>query len=475
MTVIIMNNAAYHNTGITDNLFLAYKILIRPIQTYPVLFSQFESIVLLSMINSKTQSAAEAVKAIRSGNRVFIHGSAAAPVHIIEALQKRHAELKQVELVSITTLGNIDFNDPVYRDSFFINSLFVSENSRKVVNSAHGDYVPVFLSEIPKLFRDNILPIDVAIVTVSLPDAHGYCSLGTSVDIARSAVDSAAYVIAQVNAHMPRTHGDGFIHVTAIDALVYHDAPLPELDYSSKSNEAIKMIGRNIAALIEDGATLQLGIGAIPDQVLKNLTGHRSLGLHTEMLSDGVIPLIENGVIDNSRKKLNRGKSVTGFMAGTKKLYDFVDDNPAIRVMDISYVNDTSIIRQNPKVSAINSAIEIDLTGQVCSDSLGTYQYSGIGGQMDFIRGASLSNGGKPIIALPSVTSKNISRIAAFLNNGAGVVTTRGNVHWVVTEFGAVNLFGKNLKQRARALIGIAHPDHQEQLQKAFYERFKTE
>ena len=426
------------------------------------------------MIHLKTRTAADAVKAIRSGNRVFIHGSAATPVHLVEALQKRHAELKQVELVSITTLGHIDFNDPRYRDSFFINSLFVSENSRKAVNSEHGDYVPVFLSEIPKLFTDKILPIDVAMVTVSLPDAHGYCSLGTSVDIARSAVDTAAYVIAQVNGHMPRTHGDGFIHMDKINALVRHDEPLPEIDYSSKSNDTIKKIGHNITTLIEDGATLQLGIGAIPDQVLKNLTHHRSLGLHTEMLSDGVIPLIENGVIDNSKKELNRGKSVTGFLAGTKKLYDFVNDNPAIRVMDISYVNDTSIIRQNPKVAAINSAIEIDLTGQVCSDSMGTYQYSGIGGQMDFIRGASLSNGGKPIIALPSVTSNNISRIVPFLNEGAGVVTTRGHVHWVVTEFGVVNLFGKNLKQRGRALIGIAHPDHREGLERVFYERYKT-
>jgi len=426
------------------------------------------------MINLKTQTAADAVKAIRSGNRVFIHGSAATPVHLIEALQKRHAELKQVELVSITTLGQIDFNDPTYRDSFFINSLFVSENSRKVANSEHGDYVPVFLSEIPKLFTDKILPIDVAMVTVSLPDAHGYCSLGTSVDIARSAVDTAAYVIAQVNGHMPRTHGDGFIHIDKINALVRHDEPLPEIDYSSRSNNTIKKIGHNITTLIEDGATLQLGIGAIPDQVLKNLTNHRAIGLHTEMFSDGVIPLIENGIIDNSKKRINRGRSVTGFLAGTKKLYDFVNDNPAIRVMDISYVNDTSVIRQNPKVTAINSAIEIDLTGQVCSDSMGTYQYSGIGGQMDFIRGASLSNGGKPIIALPSVPSKNISRIVPFLNEGAGVVTTRGHVHWVVTEFGVVNLFGKNLKQRGIALIGIAHPDHREMLERTFYERYKT-
>jgi acyl-CoA hydrolase len=426
------------------------------------------------MEDHKTISAEEAVKIIRSGDRVFIHGSAATPVHIVEALQKRHAELNNVELVSITTLGHIEFNNPLYKNSFFINSLFVSETTRSVVNSDHGDYVPIFLSQIPQLFKKNILPLDVAIVQVSPPDAHGYCSLGTSVDIARAAVDTARHVIAQVNSRMPRTHGDGFIHVNKINSLVRHDAELPEVDYGSKSNDQVVHIGHNIASLVEDGATLQLGIGAIPDQVLRNLMNHKSLGLHTEMLSDGVIPLIEKGIIDNSFKKLNVGRSVTSFMSGTRKLFDFVNDNPAIRVMDISYVNDTSVISQNPKVAAINSAIEIDLTGQVCADSFGTYQYSGIGGQMDFIRGASLSEGGKPIIALPSVTSKGLSRIVPFLKEGAGVVTTRGHVHWVVTEYGIVNLFGKNLKQRGRELIKIAHPDHRESLEKSFYSRFKT-
>jgi len=426
------------------------------------------------MEDRKNISADEGVKIIQSGDRVFIHGSAATPAYILEALQKRHAELRNVELVSITTLGNINFNNPVYKDSFFINSLFVSETTRAVVNSDHGDYVPIFLSQIPQLFKEGILPLDVAIVQVSPPDAHGYCSLGTSVDIARAAVDVAPHVIAQVNSKMPRTHGDGFIHVNKINSMVWHDADLPEVDYSARSNDSVIKIGRNVASLIEDGATLQLGIGAIPDQVLINLINHKNLGIHTEMLSDGVIPLIQKGTIDNSRKKLNMGRSVTGFMAGTKKLYDFVHDNPGIRVMDISYVNDTSIIRQNPKATAINSAIEIDLTGQVCADSFGTYQYSGIGGQMDFIRGASLSEGGKPIIALPSITSKGLSRVVPFLKEGAGVVTTRGHVHWVITEYGIVNLFGKNLKQRGRELIGIAHPDHRESLEKAFYNRFKA-
>lgn len=420
----------------------------------------------------KYTSAEEAVKVVRSGSRVFIHGGAATPVHLINALLQRKHELRDVELVSITTLGKIDFDDPTLAGSFFCNSLFVSSTTRSVVNSENGDYVPIFLSEIPQLFRKNILPVNVALIQVSEPDRHGFCTLGTSVDVALSAVQAAQYIIAQVNPKMPRTHGDGFIHVNELDALVYHESELPEVDYSSKVNSVITQIGRNVASLVEDGATLQMGIGSIPDQVLKNLTEHKHLGIHTEMLSDGVIPLIETGVIDNSQKKLDAGRSVTGFMVGTRKLYDFVNDNPTIRVMDISYVNDTSIIRRNPRVTAINSAIEIDLTGQVCADSIGTYQFSGIGGQMDFIRGASLSEGGKPIIALPSTTSQGSSRIVPFLKEGAGVVTTRGHVHWVVTEFGIVDLFGKSLKQRAKALIELAHPAHREMLERAYHERF---
>ncbi len=424
--------------------------------------------------NKRFISASEAVQCIQSGNRVFLHGSAATPVTLIEAMQSRHAALKDVELVSITNLGNVDFNKPEYRKSFFFNSLFVSANTRAVANSSDGDYVPIFLSEIPQLFRKSILPIDVALVQVSPPDVHGYCSLGTSVDIARSAVDTAKIVVAQVNPKMPRTHGEGFLHISKINALVWDESSLPEVDYSQKVSSSVEKIGRHVASLVDDGACLQMGIGVIPDQVLKNLVNHKNLGLHTEMLSDGVIPLLEKGVINNSLKKLNIGRSVTGFLVGTRKLYDFVHDNPSIRVMDISYVNDTSNIRKNPRATAINSAIEIDLTGQVCADSIGTYQFSGIGGQMDFMRGASLAENGKPIIALPSVTSKGISRIVPFLKEGAGVVTTRGHVHWVVTEFGIVDLFGKNLKQRAKALISIAHPDHREVLEKAFHSRFKS-
>ncbi|MFT3946847.1 MAG: acetyl-CoA hydrolase/transferase C-terminal domain-containing protein [Agriterribacter sp.] len=425
-------------------------------------------------MNYNYVSAEEAVKIVKSGDRIFIHGSAATPVQLVQALQKRHLELKEVELVSITNIGPLDFNHPDYRKSFFFNSLFVSANTRAVANSEAGDYVPIFLSQIPQLFRKNILPVDVALIHVSPPDKHGYCSLGTSVDIAVAAVETAKHVIAQVNPNMPRTLGDGIVHVNDIDTLVFCDTQLPEVNYASGSSDVSEQIGRNVASLIEDGATLQMGIGTIPDQVLKNLHNHKDLGIHTEMFSDGVIPLIEKAVINNSKKKINTGLSVTSFLLGTRLLYDFADNNPSVLVMDISYVNDTRIIRQNPKATAINSAIEIDLTGQVCADSIGTYQYSGIGGQMDFMHGASLSDDGKPIIAMPSVTSKGISRIVPFLKEGAGVVTTRGHIHWVVTEYGIVNLFGKNLRQRAKALISIAHPDHREALERAMHNRFHT-
>ena len=414
----------------------------------------------------------KALAIVNSGDRVFIHGGAATPVCLVKALQNRHQQLKNVELVSITTLGDVNFDQPEFRNSFYFNSLFVSATTRNVANSENGDYVPIFLSQIPQLFRTNILPIDVALIQVSPPDAHGYCSLGTSVDIARSAVEMAKHVIAQVNPLMPRTHGDGFLHINKIDAMVWYNANLPEVNYANQITDVVEKIGLNVASLVEDGATLQMGIGGIPDQVLKNLTTHKNLGIHTEMFADGIIPLLESGVINNSKKKLNVGRSVTSFITGTRKLYDFVHDNPSIRVMDIGYVNDTSIIRQNPKVTAINSAIEIDITGQVCSDSIGSYQYSGIGGQMDFIHGASLSEGGKPIIALPSQTNKGISRIVPFLKEGAGVVTTRGHVHWIVTEYGKVNLFGLSLKQRAKALIAIAHPNHREMLDKSYHQRF---
>jgi len=417
-------------------------------------------------------SAEETVKIVESGNRVFIHGSAATPLKLLSALFDRADELSGVELVAISTFGEIDWDREAVKKSFFLNSLFVSANVRGWVNSDCGEYVPIFLSEIPRLFTNGYLPLDVAIVHVSPPDSHGYCSLGTSVDAALTAVRTAKKVIAQVNPQMPRTHGDAAVHVSKFVAMTWVDAALPEVNYSEKADAVTERIGQNVAALIEDGATLQMGIGGIPDAVLRSLTNHRGLGVHTEMFSDGVIPLVESGVITNEFKKVGRGKIVTSFAAGTRILYDFVNDNPVVAFRDVSYVNDTSVIRKNPKVIAINSAIEMDLTGQVCADSMGMYQFSGIGGQMDFMRGASLSEGGKPIIALPSITAKGISRIVPILKPGAGVVTTRGHVHYVVTEFGAVNLYGKNMVQRAKLLIGIAHPSQQETLEQALFERF---
>ncbi|GAA4445149.1 acetyl-CoA hydrolase/transferase C-terminal domain-containing protein [Pontibacter saemangeumensis] len=419
------------------------------------------------------KTAEEALSVIRSGDRVFIQGSAATPQYLIRKLAERADELRNVELVSITTYGEIPLAEERYKNSFFINSLFVSANVRDAVNCGRGDYVPIFLSEIPHLFRSGILPLDVAIVHVSPPDKHGYCSLGVSVDVTREAVVSAKHVIAQVNPRMPRTHGDGLIHVRRFDVLVEVDEELPEVDYSARITSTEEKIAHYIAEMVEDGATLQMGIGAIPDAVLGSLTNHKELGIHTEMFSNGVMPLVEKGVITNEHKYRHPGRIATGFIVGNRKLYDFVDDNPLILMQRTDYVNDTAIIRSNPKVTAINSAIEIDLTGQVVADTIGTYQYSGIGGQMDFMRGAALSKGGKPIIALPSATNKGISRITPFINQGAAVTTTRAHVHYVVTEYGVAYLYGKNLRQRAKALIEIAHPHHRERLEEEAIKRFR--
>ncbi len=418
-------------------------------------------------------SGEEAVQAIKPGHRVFIHGGAATPHYLLRKLAERAPELWNVEIVSISLQGDAVLADKKFRNSFRMNSLFVSQNIRAAVNEGRGDYVPIFLSEIPNLFKRNILPLDVVIVQVSPPDKHGYCSLGTSVDIAATAVKTAKYVIAQVNPRMPRTLGDGIFRIEDFDAVVEAEQELPEIVFGDV-NEIAMRIGNYCAELIDDGATLQMGIGSIPDAVLASLTNHKELGIHTEMFSDGIIPLIQNGTITNQHKKKHRGRTVTSFMLGSRRLYDFVDDNPSVVVLNIDYVNDTAVIRTNPKVAAINSAIEVDITGQVCSDSIGTYHYSGVGGQMDFVRGASLSEGGKPIIALPSVTAKGISRIAPFLKEGAGVVTTRAHAHYIVTEYGIAYLYGKNMRQRAKALIEIAHPNHRETLEKAAFERFRT-
>ena len=419
-------------------------------------------------------TAEQALQKIASEQRVFVHGSAATPLHLLRALAHRASELRNVELISISTLGDIAVNHPDYYESFYFNSMFVSDNVRDCVNHNRGDYIPVFLSEIPALFHRKIIVPDVALIHVSPPDKHGYCSLGVSVDVAKAAVKNAKNVIAQVNPKMPRTMGDGVIHSSEITHMVYCEDELPEVHYAAEISDTEMAIGKNIASLVEDGSTLQLGIGTIPDAVLRQLDHCKDLGLHTEMFSDGVLDLIQRGIINNKFKRKHKGKVTTTFAIGSRKLYDFVDDNPSVAFLEADYVNDTTIIRSNPKVVAINSAIEIDLTGQVCSDSIGTLQYSGVGGQMDFIRGAALSEGGKPIIAMPSVTKKGKSKIVPFLTPGAGVVTTRAHVHYVATEYGIADLFGKNLKQRAHELIRIAHPDHQESLEKAVVERFST-
>ncbi|HEX2916486.1 MAG TPA: acetyl-CoA hydrolase/transferase C-terminal domain-containing protein [Chloroflexia bacterium] len=416
-------------------------------------------------------SAEEAVSVIKSGDRVYIHSVAAAPQHLIEAMTARAPELGNVELIHLHTEGAAPYAEPQYAESFRPNVLFVGPNMRKAVNEGRADYLPVFLSEVPFLFRRGMLPLDVALIQVSPPDKHGFCSLGISVEATKSAVQCARYVIAQVNPQMPRSHGDSLININQIDAFVKVDEPL--LEYHPAVLTGIETaIGQHVASLVEDGATLQMGIGAIPDAVLSWLVNHKRLGIHTEMFSDGVIDLVERGVITGEEKRVRTGKIVSGFVLGTHRLYDFIDDNPQVALLDIAYVNDTSVIRRNPRVTAINSAIEVDLTGQVCADTIGTYQYSGVGGQMDFIRGASLSEGGKPIIALPSVTSRGESRIVAFLKPGADVVTTRAHVHYIVTEYGIANLYGKNLRQRAAALIEIAHPDHRAMLEEEAYKRF---
>jgi len=417
-------------------------------------------------------STEEALSSIKSGDRVYIHGSACTPTNLLRHLAARKDELRKVELVFISLYGEVFVDHDDCADAFHINAMFVSTPVRKAVNSGHGDYIPVFLSEIPELFKRNILPLDVALVQVSPPDKHGYCSLGPSVDIARSAVNTAKHVIAQINPQVPRTHGDSLIHATRFHAMVYFDEPIHEVNFGENVTERETMIGRHIAGLVEDRSTLQMGIGAIPDAVLSCLTNHKDLGVHSEMFSDGLVPLFEKDIINNKYKTIHPNKTVAGFALGSRALYDYVDDNPAFAFLDIDYVNEPGVIRRNPKVVAINSAIEIDLTGQVCADSIGTYQYSGVGGQMDFMRGAALSEGGKPIIALTSRTAKGVPRIVPFLKPGAGVVTTRAHVQYVVTEYGVAYLFGKNLRQRAKALIEIAHPDDREMLEKACFDRF---
>lgn len=421
----------------------------------------------------KLVSAEEAVKFINTGDHVFVQSVAAAPQTLIKAMTARANELRNIEIYHLHTEGEAAYINPEYKNTFHTNAFFIGANVRKAVASGEADFIPCFLSEVPLLMRREIIPIEVALIHVSPPDKHGYCSLGTSVDVSLAGVQMAETVIAQINSNMPRTHGDGVLHIDEIDFGVEVTDEIPELPELEPTPEELA-IGEHCAELVEDGATLQMGIGAIPNAVLKALTNHRDLGVHTEMFSDGLIPLIEKGIVNGKNKRVHPKKVVASFVMGTRKLYDFIDDNPEIAMLDVAYVNDPHVIRRNPKVTAINSAIEVDLTGQVCADSIGSRMYSGVGGQMDFIRGASLSEGGKPIIALPSTTAKGESKIVHFLKEGGGVVTTRANMHYVVTEHGVANLYGKTLRQRAKELIRIAHPNHREELQKQAFERFKT-
>ncbi|MBA10048.1 MAG: acetyl-CoA hydrolase/transferase C-terminal domain-containing protein [Flavobacteriaceae bacterium] len=414
-------------------------------------------------------SAEEAVKIIKSNDRVYIQAAAAAPQLLINAMSDKHEELRNVEVCHLHLEGETPYANPELRNSFHVNSFFIGHNVRHTLTAGNGSYTPVFLSELPLLFKRNIVALDVAMIHVSVPDKHGYCSLGVSIEATLAAIANAKVVIAQVNKQMPRTHGDGLIHISEINSFVECDIPLPTLNFDAPS-ETENKIANFIANLIEDRSTLQMGIGNIPNAVLSKLIHHKDLGLHTEMFSDGVIDLILNDVITGNYKSINPGRTLATFLMGSKRLYDYVDDNPFIEMRASDYVNDVSVIKQNRHMIAINSAIEVDVTGQVCADSIGAKMYSGVGGQMDFIRAASLSEGGKAIIALPSITKKGVSRIVPTLNPGAGVVTTRSHVHFVVTEYGVANLYGKTIKERVKALTDIAHPNHREYIDKTYFE-----
>jgi acyl-CoA hydrolase len=418
---------------------------------------------------SKLCSADEAVRIVRSGDKVYYGGNAAIPQTLVEALARRYLELRDVQLVHVLLLGNDPLSGPEMAGHFRHNSLFVGPADREAVNDGRADYVPVFLHQIPRLFYDAVIPLDVTMVQVSRPDEHGFMSFGVEVMQARAACLNAKSVIAQVNENMPRVLGDSFLHVSRIHRIVESDVPLPELR-AKPATDVEQRIGRHIRELITDGATIQMGIGGIPDAVYEMMDGLKELGVHTEMLSDGAMRAIEKGIVTGSRKSLHRDKAVITFALGTKTLYEFLNDNPVVEAYPVDHVNDPFVIGQHDNFIAINSAIEVDLTGQICSDSIGTRIYSGFGGQVDFIRGAARSKGGKPIIALPS-TAKTGTRIVPVLKPGAGVVTSRADVHYVVTEHGVAHLFGKNLRQRAEALIAIAHPDHRDALERAAKER----
>ncbi|MCX6139592.1 MAG: 4-hydroxybutyrate CoA-transferase [Candidatus Kapabacteria bacterium] len=414
-----------------------------------------------------------AMSAVQSGHRIYLHSVAAAPQTLIKELIRQAPRLRDVEIVHLHTEGPAPYAEPQFAENFRVNCLFIGGNMRKAVQEGRADYTPVFLSEIPYLFRSNILDIDVALINVSPPDKHGFCSLGVTVEAAHEALLSAEIVIAQLNPNMPRTHGDALVHMDRLTYMVDVNDPIFEVQ-PPVLGDIEKNIGRHVASLVDDGATLQMGIGAIPDAVLHELHHHKNLGVHSEMFSDGLIPLVENGVVNGRLKTIHPNKIVATFVMGTRKVYEFIDDNPMVAMLDVAYVNNPTVIQRNPKMTAINSAIEVDLSGQVCADSIGTAPYSGVGGQVDFIRGSALSQGGKPIIALPSRTSSGVSRITTLLKPGAGVVTSRAHVHYVVTEFGIAFLHGKTLRERAEALIHIAHPDERERLAKEARAQWKV-
>lgn len=422
--------------------------------------------------------AASLAELIQANQCIFVQGQAATPNEILNAIVERarnelshqslNHPLRGVEFLHLHTEGPARYQDPEFQGIFKVANLFTGANLRENMNSDRIDYLPCFLSEMPALIRSKKRKIDVAIVSVSPPDPHGFCSLGTSIDATRAAVETADLVIAQINQQMPRTHGDGLVHIDQIDHAIEVDVPLPA-PVPKPLTEIEIQIGKRVAGLIEDGSTLQMGIGSIPDAVLCELKNHRSLGIHTEMWTDGALDLILSGAVDNSKKIVRPGKTVSTFIIGTKRVYDFIDDNPSVVQLEASYVNRVDVIARNPKVVAINSAVELDLTGQVCADSIGSKIISGVGGQIDFIRGASVSEGGKPIIAMTARTQKGIPRFAACLKPGAGVVTTRAHVHFVATEYGVADLYGRTLGERAKLLIDLAHPDDREKLSRDWF------
>jgi len=421
----------------------------------------------MDVYRSRVKAAAEAVSHVRSGNRVFLTGNCSVPQIVVGALVEHAMSLHDVEMCLVLTFGKAEYADPKLVGHLRINTLFISDNQRQAIHEGRGDFTPCFLSEVPGLFKNGHLPLDVALIHVSPPDEHGFCSYGVEVGITKMAAESARTVIAEVNPNMPRTLGDSFIHVSKLHHIVEVDYPLPSISLAATNDLALQ-IATHVAALIPDGATLQTGIGAIPDAVIRQKTDRKHLGVHTELFSDGIIDLVEQGVIDGEMKTLHRGKIIAGFMVGSKRLFDFVHDNPIIEMHPTEYVNDPFIVAQNDRMVAINSAIEVDLTGQVCADSIGPKIYSGVGGQVDMIYGASRSKGGLPIIALPStahVKGEAISKIVPMLKHGAGVVTTRNHVHYVATEYGVAHLYGKSLRKRARALIDVAAPEFRAELE----------